>query len=387
MRRAVAAIAAIAAGASAAYLKTQGRWIVDAATGSRVRLQGFNWYGAEELDYCVGGLNYQTPEAIANLAASFGFNMVRLPFSVDVALQNPRVNDLDVTATPQLLGKHALDCVDAAVEALTAAGIYVILDCHTLTANWCCSSTDGQGLWYSTNVSTTQWEAALSFMAKRYANNSMVVGMDLRNEIRSTVVAGKSLSPTWERNGDPAVNWPDAAEHAGNVVLAANPNMLVVVEGISYALDLTGVASRPISLSIPERLVYESHEYSWSGPTSPQPSYDDFKARLDAAWGYVFQTQGAAYQAPVWLGEFGTCNSGPDGCVRGNSWQAVWWTYVTQYIADNNLDWSFWALDGTQSTAPGRQFNQSESYGILNTTWTGPALGDLLSDLQALMRT
>src|SRR5918996_4211831 len=61
-------------------LRTDGRWVVDAKR-RRVKLAGVNWYGAEERDMVVGGLDHQPLDRIASCIAAMGFNTVRLPFS------------------------------------------------------------------------------------------------------------------------------------------------------------------------------------------------------------------------------------------------------------------------------------------------------------------
>src|ERR687892_46530 len=65
-------------------LTTTGLGLEGAAAGSRgerAKLAGVNWYGAEERDEVVGGLDYQPLDRIAACIAAMGFNTVRLPFS------------------------------------------------------------------------------------------------------------------------------------------------------------------------------------------------------------------------------------------------------------------------------------------------------------------
>jgi hypothetical protein len=59
------------------------------------------------------------------------------------------------------------------------------------------------------------------------------------------------------------LDWPTTAETVGNEILKINPNLLVVVEGTWYAGDLTGVLLRPVKLDLPNRVVYEAHNYPW----------------------------------------------------------------------------------------------------------------------------
>ncbi|KAH3705808.1 hypothetical protein Pelo_19644 [Pelomyxa schiedti] len=72
------ASAAIAVGGVTLPLEVDGRWIRD-AEGDVVSLSCANWYGSDQKDYVVGGLEQQTVDAISSLIASEGFNCVRLP--------------------------------------------------------------------------------------------------------------------------------------------------------------------------------------------------------------------------------------------------------------------------------------------------------------------
>jgi hypothetical protein len=153
MRALFALAAAAAAGAAAGAavtggpsympvppLRTQGRWILD-ATGARVKLACVNWYGLDQMDFVVGGLQFHTLAFIAGEIASLGFNCVRLPWSVQLVVDNPPLAAKTVTAEPLLQGgKTGMDAFDATVAALDAAGLAIILDNHMSTGDWCCST-------------------------------------------------------------------------------------------------------------------------------------------------------------------------------------------------------------------------------------------------------
>jgi len=80
-------------------LSTSSRYIVD-STGHRVKLACVNWYGAEEKDFIVGGLQYQTISYISASIASYGFNCVRLPFSLQLFVENPTPPNRTLGANP-----------------------------------------------------------------------------------------------------------------------------------------------------------------------------------------------------------------------------------------------------------------------------------------------
>src|SRR5450432_59157 len=127
-----AADAASEAGDSAASLPalplhTQSRWIMD-ANNTRFKLAGVNWYGGESPDLVPLGLDHSDVRAIARLIKQLGFNSVRLPWALQLYEENPLIPDAHLSANPTLQGKHALEVLDAVIDALAAEGLLVILD-------------------------------------------------------------------------------------------------------------------------------------------------------------------------------------------------------------------------------------------------------------------
>lgn len=349
-------------------LHTAGQHIVD-SNGKQVRLNAVNWYGAESTDFVVAGLQSATLPAIAQQIKTLGFNAVRLPWSNQLYESNPVVGSYALTANPALQGETALTILDQVVSALTAQGILVILDNHNSNAEWCCGD-DGNTLWYNSQYPEANWIADWEGMAARYQNNPLVIGADLRNEPR--------LTATW--GGSASTDWHAAAERGGNAVLGVNPHLLVFVEGVNYALDLSGAAAQPVVLDVANQLVYSAHDYGFD--YSNLSTYADYVSRITPRWGYLVT---GANPAPLWLSEFGTCDSA-NTCVQSTnpSDSGLWFGFVANYLQANSLDWSYWALNGTQSTGAGRTWGAQEGYGILNTAWNAPALPALTQALAAI---
>ena len=157
--------------------------VVDSAN-VRVKLACVNWYGAHMENYVVNGLDKRPAADIAGTIAELGFNCVRLPFSLEQFFDDPEVVASHVSADPSLAGLSSMQVFDATVSALTSAGLMVILNNHNSKAGWCCSEHDGDGLWYTHDYPEEMWLEALEKMAERYAADPMVVGIDLRNELR-----------------------------------------------------------------------------------------------------------------------------------------------------------------------------------------------------------
>ncbi len=137
------------------------------------------------------------------------------------------VPDAAVTANPQLRGRTPLQIYDAVVTALTQDGFAVVLNNHTNTSRWCCGI-DGNERWNSSQ-STGQWADDWVFMARRYASDPRVVGADLYNEVRRDILD----DPDWGAGDEH--DWFAAAQLAADRILTeANPDLLIVIEGINW---------------------------------------------------------------------------------------------------------------------------------------------------------
>ena len=350
-------------------LHTQGPYIVD-SNGYRVRLNGVNWYGAEGEDYVVMGLQAQSLSTIVGEIKSRGFNVVRLPWSKQMYESNPVVGNYALTANPSLEGENALTIFDTVVNALTSAGIMVILDNHVSTAMWCCGN-DVNSLWYNSSYPLANWLSDWEGMVGRYTGNPMVIGTDLRNEPR--------ISAVWGGGG--SADWHAAATTAGNDVLSVNSNLLIFVEGVSYAGDLSGVSSLPVTLNTSNRVVYEAHDYGFWYNSDPLSGYSDWYGRINPKWGYLVT---GSNPQPFWIGEFGTCNNAST-CVSStnNAQLGFWYQIFHQFLWQYGVDWDYWAFDGTTETGNGGGFGTVEGYGIMNTSWNSDAMASLTSDLES----
>jgi endoglucanase len=407
------------------YLHTSGSRILDEA-GRPVRLMGVNWYGFDCNGMVAGGLDHQTVDSICRQIVRLGFNSIRIPFSVQAVLENPPITSY-LDANPDLQGMTVLEIMDAIIATAGQNGLKVILDNHRSEAGW---STQPNGLWHTRAYPETSWIAAWQRVVQRYVDESTVIGCDLRNEPGSPALDPRA----WPQNGgaewgfgDPNPtgqprDWAAAAERAGNAILGVNPNLLIFVEGVradpagpyfggarqSYwpGGNLLGVGNpgggrahpRPLTLSVPNRLVYSAHDYGtdissglpWCqlGTTASTPHA--CRSVWDQTWGYIAR-EGIA---PVWIGEFGTPNGHKPGDTMPPQYytdandvnpQGSWFSYLVQYIEDLGLSWCYWAVNGTQSLAPGRNEGSADWYGILRPDWKDWASPPMKAKLQSIM--
>ncbi|MFJ4183687.1 glycoside hydrolase family 5 protein [Kitasatospora sp. NPDC089509] len=382
-------------------LSTRGRYVVD-ADGDRFKLKAGNWSGAQgtwegsgsttdPANNQAGQVSYDLPlgldrAPIDRILAGFhglGLNAVRLPFANALIHDTSTVPDAAVAANPQLKGKTPLQVYDAVVAALTADGFAVVLNNHTTSYRFCCGL-DGNERWNS-GQSTQQWEDDWVFMAQRYRANKRVVGADLRNEVRRD---------TWD---DP--NWGlgdahdeySAFEEAGNRILQADPDLLVIMEGINwYGIPaagfshgrpmLTPVATLSNTLIHSDKLVYAAHFYAYTGPAntgaaagSPgstgDPRYEDFTPEqlaqvVDQEALFVTQS-GQHFTAPVWVSEFGAAGRGSTDAK-----EQAWFDRFTDLLAADDTDFAIWPLVGWQNNGV-----PNDNWALLSYDATGQQLG------------
>jgi endoglucanase len=371
------------------------------SAGHRFKLAGVSWYGGESSDLVPLGLDHADLQSIAHLVKTLGFNSVRLPWANQLYEQNPVIDSSLLSANPQLQGKRALEVLDAVIDALAREGLVVILDNHRSRGDWCCDTAHGDGLWHTAQVPEAAWIADWVGMAQRYASQPAVIGADLRNEIRPQLPDDAATyctdcdnppdagcgcwNPSWGDN-NLLTDWAAASERGGNAILQANPNLLIVVEGDFWA-SWFGANYHPVTLAVDHRLVYSPHNYAASGGVASYADYAAYKAAMDSNWGYLV-TDGKPYTAPVWVGEFGANQNSPDTDASdldaAASPSANWWIWIRQYMTDLDLDWSVWALNGTQGPGYGRVAGAPEGFGVLAPDWKTPAPQPFIAALQAM---
>lgn len=345
-------------------LHTRGHDVVD-ASGARVRLTSVNWYGFDQKEFVAGGLDHAALGTIVREIVELGVNSVRLPWANETLERNPVVPDYAVKANPQFRGRHAMEVMDAVIAALGESHLMVVLDNHVSRADWCCSETDGNGLWYNAEYPESKWLADWQTMVRRYKGQRWVVGADLRNELRNHAAWG---------GADAKLDWHAAAERGGNAVLEANPRLLVMVESPEYSTNFVGFDRLPVRLKEPGRLVYSPHAYNIGGHAFA--SYEELKQAYDARAGFLLHTEPGV---PLWIGEFGTCQR--LDCGENSKWFGLF----LRYMKENDLAWSYWALNGTQSSGAGRRYDAVEGYGLLSPDYLhvgAPKLVEMLKSVE-----
>ncbi|MET1155451.1 cellulase family glycosylhydrolase [Arthrobacter sp.] len=354
--------------AATGWLHTDGGAIKD-SNNNRYTIKATSWFGLETPDCVPHGLwgTLTIDEALANIK-SMGFNTVRLPFSNECLSATSIKGSVNYWANRayNLEGKRPLDVMDTIVARAKANGLQIILDRHRPT------SADQSPLWYTSAVPETKWISDWKMLADRYKNAPTVIGADLHNEPYGAA--------TWGR-GAAATDWQAAATRAGNAVLASNPKLLIIVEGIENQGDgtstwwgggLADVGAKPVVLSTPNRVVYSPHDYpaslfaqKWfSNPAYPA----NLPAVWDKNWGYI-QKQGIA---PILLGEFGS--------ALATESDRQWMKSIVSYLATNKMSYAYWSFNP----------NSGITGGLVKSDWRTPeadklaALAPILTAMPAV---
>jgi len=300
-----------------------------------VELRGVNWFGLETTTYGLHGLwSGRTLESFVDQIKELGFNAIRVPIAPEALSYSTRGSDGFISSRHQL---------ERLIEYSEQQGVYILLDLHKCSAYQSHMDKPAPGMGSCAQYTEDEWQADLGEMAAMARNYQNVVGIDIFNE---------PYGPTWER-------WSVMATEAGNAVLAANPYILVFVEGVGGASpyggfhpfwgeNLTQAGDYPVKIPT-SRLVYSPHAY---GPSVAGQSYFDdgrFPQNMPGIWdthfGYLMEDH------PLAVGEFGGRYQGKD---------QVWQDAFVAYIKREGIkSWFYWSLNP----------NSGDTGGILLDDW------------------
>ncbi len=345
------------------YFSTFGNQIID-ANGNPARITGVNWFGFETSNKVFHGLWTRGYKSVLDQVKSLGLNTLRIPYCNEMLAAGASTSSINFAQNPDLQGLTPLQCMDKVIQYCGQIGLRVFLDRHSAKAD----NFIGEDVWYipgDAYYTEARWISDWVMLAQRYAGNSTVIGADLFNEPKKTA--------TWG-NSSPATDWNKAAERCGNAILAANPNWLILVEGVErynnqttwWGGNLKGAAAFPIVLSVNNKLVYSPHEYpssvyaqTWFSDATYPNNMDDV---WNSHWGFIYKNN----IAPILIGEFGS--------KLATTSDQVWLDKLTDYMNGDfdlngtndlaagklGMSWTFWCMNP----------NSGDTGGILNDDWT-----------------
>eukprot|EP01113_Clastostelium_recurvatum_P009852 TRINITY_DN147_c0_g1_i2.p1 TRINITY_DN147_c0_g1~~TRINITY_DN147_c0_g1_i2.p1 ORF type:complete len:323 (+),score=63.48 TRINITY_DN147_c0_g1_i2:162-1130(+) len=226
------------------------------------------------------------------LMASWGSNTVRVPLNQDYWLKGAANYSANYNQT-----------VYQAVQWAHQAGLTVILDLHWSDKGDLSNIHEGQQRMADKN-SVTFWQE----VAQMYKNDPEVL-FELYNEPHDV------SWDVWLNGGDSGDGFTvSGMQELYNTVRATGANNLVVVGGLNWAFDLSGVATHRVKGT---GIIYNTHPYNYGGK---QPS------DWDAAFGYLSATD------PVMATEFGDNDCSPS-----------YYTSFVAYAKAKGIMWTAWA--------------------------------------------
>lgn len=319
---------------------TSGNQILDGA-GNKIRFTGVNIIGLSGPNMIFLGYYARTYKQQLSQIKELGFNSIRLPLSDAFIVSTQRYTAAQVGPNTDMIGKTPLEHLDQIIDHCDSIGLYVLLDHHHSTSE----GTQGEwgmqrnGLWYETRPefgkqwTTEEWIANWVTLANRYKGRGIIIGADLHNEPAQEVTKAPFVQGAAWGGGDPAHDWALACERCAHAILTANPDWLIVIEGVSIdsrspwgpfggpGSNLAGYNFRPIKLTrtdangqtvaVNNKLVLSIHPY---GP--------------ELGWWHRFT---AEYGFPDSLPE-----TWEGGMVNGQFvgyWADKYWNKVTPIIA------------------------------------------------------
>jgi aryl-phospho-beta-D-glucosidase BglC (GH1 family) len=339
--------------------------------GAEVQLRGINHFGFNADGALQPMYLWQMgwKEQLAQIK-SLGFNAIRCPFVPDT-LYLPTRGYADPALNPELTGKTPLQVLDLWMQEADRQGLYILLDFHSVSRmnqyfHWFVTDPNdfGLGKWVETynkkQYTGADWMRDLVFVAKRYAKLTHFIGIDIFNEPHDRV--------RWNEEPTPEVAaWKPAAEKAAASILAANPNLLIFVQGITANWDgkektvpmnwgenLQPQGYEPLSIPT-DKLVFAMHSYgpdvfvksSFSAANYPT----NLAADLETLFGYL--SPRFAVVPGEWGGRYGIGGTG----VKDVQWQDAFVDYLVGKGIRSSFYWCY---------TP----NSSDTGGILNDDLT-----------------
>ncbi|KAK8683065.1 hypothetical protein V6N13_039133 [Hibiscus sabdariffa] len=359
-------------------LSTNSRWIVD-DRGQRVKLACVNWASHME-PVLAEGLSKQPMDTIAKRIVSMGFNCVRFTWplylitndslaSLTVRQSFQRLHLLESIAgieanNPSIIDVSLIKAFQTVVSSLGENKVMVILDNHISKPGWCCSNLDDNGFFGDKYFDPDLWITGLTRMATLFNGVTNVVGMSLRNEPRG---------PKQNVN-----DWYKYMPIAAEAVHKANPNVLVILSGLSFDRDLSFIQDQGVKLTFSGKLVYEAH---WYGFSDGQTTWldDNPNEVCGRVATYMIRTSGYLVDQgyPLFIGEFGIDQSGSN--VNGNRYMSCF----LGVAAELDLDWALWTLVGSYYTRAG-VVGLNEHYGAMDYNWCGARNSSFIQRISSL---
>ncbi|MDW7680697.1 MAG: cellulase family glycosylhydrolase, partial [bacterium] len=334
-----------------AYLKTQGREIVD-SNGEKILLRGFGlggWLVQEGYQLRIPGFgspssirnmivdligqenadqfyqqyinNYVTEEDIQEIA-SWGVNSIRLPFNYRLLTPEDQ---------PGVYLEEGFQIIDRLLEWCEKNKLYLILDMHCAPGGQNKDNiSDADGIEARLWTEPANQDRTVEIwrkIAERYATEEWIGGYDLLNE---------PVLPPGYSNRDLRALYMRITQ----AIREVDNNHIVFIEGNWYATDFDRLTP-PFDVN----MVYSFHKYWNENTQSSIQKYLTIRSQTNC---------------PLWLGESGeNSNTWFYGCVR--------------LMERNNIGWNWWTHKKIETTTSPYSAPITAHYQRVLDYWNGQA--------------
>jgi endoglucanase len=275
------------------------------ADGRTIIFRGLDASDPDKLDR-----NGQWNKHYFEMAKSWGANIVRFPVH---------------PAAWHIHGKeNYIKLLDQGVEWAREAGLYVIIDWHSIGNLQEEKFFSNSSELYPQNLYDTTQMETLDFwrtMAKHFSGNNTVAFFELFNE--PTVNPDLKIGTcTWPQ-------WKTLMEKIIKEIRANGGTAVPLVAGFNFAYDLTPVAAEPLDV---EGIGYVAHPY-------PMKASQPWDANWTHDWGFV------ADKYPVILTEVGFLEPGAPDNYNPITGDETYGDALTSYCAKHGISYTVWCFD------------------------------------------
>ena len=301
-----------------------------------LHIKGTNWAGAQS-EGCPHQLWYYNVSEYVDYLVTNQFNFVRLPLNGAIVLRQSSVAFDDWVCGPGYEGWEVLDILDDVIRQLQAAGIFVMLDLHSISHPEGNNGSPFDEMWddktggRTSHTSDDVWAK----LTVRYCKFPGVIMADVFNEPYYT---------SW-------ADWRTYVQRVGNQILNACPRWLIVAEGIGdmndgackdlgmggcwWGENVINQIRYPIRLSVPHRLVLSPHAYGHGNQDYMRAR--NFPDNMPAVWHKYWGQIPSSTGVPIVLGEWGGVwvDSRPFGRFVKST--AAWQLKMRDYLRHNDI--------------------------------------------------
>ena len=391
------------------WLHVENAKIVDKG-GKEVWLTGVNWFGFNTGSGVFDGCWAVNLKQALKDIADHGFNLLRVPISVEIILQwkngepDPKEAQVNGSVNEELLDENGeiLDSFSIWKKTLQwckEVGLKIMVDIHSAESH---ASGHIFPLWYHGSFTTDDWLEALEWLGDTYKDDDTIIAIDLKNEPHGKHDDDEMAK--WDGSTD-VNNWKHAAELGAAKVLAKNPNVLIMVEGIEvypkegydwdspsknwgsgeeycyggwWGGNFYGVRDFPSDLGAHQsQLVYSPHDY---GPLVYAQSW--FHEGFDSEslmkecwydhWFFILKEK----IAPLLIGEWGGfMDDGPN---------QKWMVLLRDLMIENRIHHTFWCYNENSGDTGGLVYSNFQKWDEEKYELVKPALWQTGGKFQGL---